>query len=102
MIPEDSLCLLRVAAAWPLPGLGLLVLPDGPTPYLAACALHAALAVAVQLPNGTYRAGPATVEEVSWADDASPTRGLLLDLVGLRDLPGGTSIWLAGLVPVSA
>ena len=87
--------LLRVAQAWPLPGLGLLVLPAGPTPCLAACGLHAALAVAAHLPDGTRHAGTASVEEVSRPDDvAAPTRGLLLDLGPARYLPPDTEIWL--------
>ena len=45
--------LLRVVASRPLPGLGLLALPDGPTPYLAACGLHTALAIEAHLPDGT-------------------------------------------------
>lgn len=100
MTPEPPLLLLRVAVAWPLPGLGLLALPEAPTPHLAAYALHTALAVAVQLPDGTRKPGHATVEEVSRPDEAAgPTRGLLLDLAGIRELPVGTAIWLVGPTP---
>ena len=53
MTTEPAHLLLRVATAWPLPGLGLLVLPAGPTPYLAAYPLHTALAVEACLPDGT-------------------------------------------------
>jgi hypothetical protein len=91
--------LLRVAATWPLPGLGLLVLPDGPTPYLAACALHSAHAVTIELPGGSRQPSLATVEEVVRPDDSTgPQRGLLLDLGPTRELPIGTSIWLATTV----
>ena len=87
--------LLRVAAAWPLPGLGLLALPDGPTPALAAYTLHAALAVEAGLPGGTRRAATATVEEVTRPDAAeTPVRGLLLDFGGAVELGPGTEIWL--------
>ncbi|MET4075680.1 hypothetical protein [Hymenobacter sp. UYCo722] len=89
--------LLRVAAAWPLPGLGLLVLPDGPTPYLAACDLHTALAVEAHLPDGTRHPGLATVEEV--ARPETTVLSLLLDLSPARELPVGTIIWLAGPAP---
>ncbi|MCI1190101.1 hypothetical protein MON38_21970 [Hymenobacter sp. DH14] len=102
MNPDDPRFLLRVAAAWPLPGLGLLALPEGPTPYLAACGLHTALAVVVRLPDGTCQPGFATVEEVSRPDDDVPTRGLLLDVAGLRELPRGTTIGLAGPGPMPA
>ena len=89
--------LLHVAQAWPLPGLGLLVLPAGPTPCLAACGLHTALAVAAHLPDGTRHAGTASVEEVSRPDDVTgPTRGLLLDLGTAEHLPPGADIWLTG------
>lgn len=99
MPPETSTLLLRVATAWPLPGLGLLALPDGPTPYLAACPLHTALAVEVRLPDGSRHPGLATVEEVSHAAAAGPTNGLLLDLALARELPAGTTIWLVGQAP---
>ena len=98
MTPSQiPLLLLRVAAAWPLPGLGLLALPDGPTPYLAVCALHTALPVEIHLPDGTRHPGQATVEEVSRSTDvAGPSRSLLLDLGFARELPVGTTIWLVG------
>ena len=87
--------LLRVAAAWPLPGLGLLALSDGPAPPLAAYPLHAALAVEAVLPGGARRAATATVEEVTRADDDAPARGLLLDFGGAVVLEPGTEIWLS-------
>ena len=88
--------LLRVAAAWPLPGLGLLVLPAQPTPALAAYALHTVLAVEVRLPDGTALQGRATVEEITRpATTAEPAqRALLLDLDGAVALPPGTEIRL--------
>lgn len=89
--------LLRVAASWPLPGLGLLVLPAQPTSALAAYALHSALAVEVWLPNCTVLQGKATVEEITRpAATAEPAqRALLLDLDGAVVLPPGTEIRLA-------
>ena len=101
---ETPLLLLRVAAAWPLPGLGLLVLPDGPTTHLLAYDLHTALAVAAHLPEGRHQPAHATVEEVSRPDDGAsgPTRGLLLDLQGICELPIGTTIWLAPASPAAA
>ena len=89
-----DLLLLRVAAAWPLPGLGLLALPDGPTPHLAGYPLHTALAVLVAEPGGSPLPATATVEEVTRADRTE--RGLLLDagVAGCELLPG-TEIWLA-------
>lgn len=99
MSPAVPILLLRVAATWPLPGLGLLALPDGPTPYLAACALHSAHAVVLELPGGSRQPGLATVEEVVRPDDSTgPQRGLLLDLGTTRELPIGTSIWLDATV----
>lgn len=91
-----SILLLRVAATWPLPGLGLLALPAGPTPYLAACALHTSLAIEAHLPDGRRQPGHATVEEVVRPE--ATARGLLLDvdLGPAPTLPVGTSIWLAG------
>ena len=91
------LLLLRVAATWPLPGLGLLALPDGPTAYLNACDLHTTLAIEAHLPDGTHHSGVATVEEV--ARPEATVRGLLLNLGPSRKLPAGTAIWLAGPAP---
>lgn len=92
---HPPLLLLRVAATWPLPGLGLLALPAGPAPALAAYPLHYPLAVAVHLPDGTRQTSSATVEEVSRPDDETgPVRGLLLDLGSVRTLPDDTHIYL--------
>ena len=92
------LLLLCVASAWPLPGLGLLVLPAQPTSTLATYALHSALAVEVWLPDGTVLQGWATVEEITRPDTtAEPAQcALLLDLDGAVALPPGTEIRLAG------
>ncbi|MFC6222361.1 hypothetical protein ACFP2F_03835 [Hymenobacter artigasi] len=84
--------LLRVAATWPLPGLGLLALPSGPTPHLAAYELHAAVAAEAVLPDGARHAATATVEEITRG--AIPERGLLLEFGAAVDLPAGTEIWL--------
>jgi hypothetical protein len=94
-MPEPAVLLLRVAAAWPLPGLGRLALPDGPAPALAAYDLHTALAVAAVLPGGARHTATATVEEVTRPETSVPSeRGLLLDLKGTTELPPGTEIWL--------
>ena len=88
--------LLRVATTWFLPGLGLLALPVGRTPYLATCSLHTALAVEALLPDGTHHTGTATVEEVTRPDATNATeRGLLLDFGTATALPPNTEIWLA-------
>ncbi len=88
--------LLRVAATWPLPGLGLLALPDGPTPHLAAYLLHTALAVEAILPDGSCHAAAATVEEVTRPEaPGKPAQGLLLDFGAALPLPSGTEIWLS-------
>ena len=92
-MPAPATLLLRVARAWPLPGLGLLALPDGPAPALAAYAVHTALAVEAALPGGTRLAAVATVEELARPETPAPTRGLLLDLEAV-ELPAGTEIWL--------
>ncbi|ALW84823.1 hypothetical protein AUC43_06815 [Hymenobacter sedentarius] len=85
--------LLRVAATWSLPGLGLLALPDAATPHLAAHPLHTALAVEAVLPAGARLAGTGTVEEITRGETTE--RGLLLDLGPEGPaLPPGTEIWL--------
>jgi hypothetical protein len=88
-MPTHLLC---VAAAWPLPGLGLLALPAGPTPYLGLQALHTALPVVAIATNGERHAGTATVEEITQSGIA--VRGLLLDLGMTETLLPGTNIWL--------
>lgn len=87
--------LLRAAATWPLPGLGVLVLPTGPTPHLAGYPLHAALSVEVAPPSAARYTATATVEEIT-RDDApdGPTRALMLDITEAEHLPPGTEIWL--------
>ncbi len=91
-MPEPaSVFLLRVAAAWPVPGLGLLALPAGPDAPLRAHALHTALAVEARLPAGAPVAGTATVEEIDRA--GRTTYGLLLDFAAPMALPPGTEIW---------
>ena len=84
--------LLRVAATWPLPGLGLLALPDGPTPHLTAYPLHAPVAAEAILPDGTRHTATATVEEISRG--ATSERGLLLDFGTPVALPIGSEIRL--------
>lgn len=86
-----EMLLLRVEKVWPLPGLGLLVLPAGPTPALADYALHTALSVRLELPDGQAIA-TATVEEVS--HDSAPMQALLLHDVAQMAVPPGTAIWL--------
>lgn len=84
--------LLSVAATWPLPGLGLLVLPSGPTPHLAAYTLHTAVAVEAVLPDGTRHQSTATVEEITRG--AEPERALLLDFGMNIAVPERSEIWL--------
>jgi len=84
-----EILLLRVKAIWPLPGLGLLVLPAGPTPALAGYALHTALIVRLELPAGQATA-TATVEEVS--HDAAPVQALLLHDFAQTAVPPGTAV----------
>ncbi|MCC3151751.1 hypothetical protein Q3A66_01000 [Hymenobacter sp. BT770] len=92
-MPAPDLLLLRVAATWSLPGLGLLALADAATPHLAAHPLHTALAVEAVLPAGGRLAGTGTVEEITRGETTE--RGLLLDLGPEgTTLPPGTEIWL--------
>ena len=87
--------LLRVAATWFLPGLGLLALPQGPAARLAAYALHTALLVEAVLPDGTRHAAHATVEEITRPEESTASmRGLLLDFASQIVLPPGTTVWL--------
>ena len=89
-----SVLLLRVATAWPLPGLGLLVLAPGATPVLAPYPLHTALAVRVVLATGSSYSATATVEEINRADTTE--RALLLELpFGAVQPSVGSGIWLA-------
>ena len=89
------LLLLRVAATWSLPGLGLLALPQEPADPLAAYALHTALLVEAVLPDGTRHAARATVEEITRPEESTASmRGLLLDFASQIVLPPGTTIWL--------
>ena len=91
-MPETvPVLLLRVAAAWLVPGLGLLALPAGPGGPLGALPLHMALAVEARLPGEAAVAGTATVEEVERAGHT--VYGLLLAFAGPVDLPQGTEIW---------
>ncbi|MDB5268807.1 MAG: hypothetical protein JWP58_1847 [Hymenobacter sp.] len=92
--------LLRVAATWPLPGLGLLALPDGPTPHLTTYELHAAVAVEAVLPDGARHPATATVEEITRG--AIPERGLLLDFGASIAVPDSSEIWLARPQPSSS
>lgn len=88
---DSPTLLLRVAAAWALPGLGLLALPAGPDDALRAHALHTVLPIEARLPGGPTAAGTATVEEIDRAGATS--YGLLLDLGPLAKVPPGTEIW---------
>ncbi|AMJ67659.1 hypothetical protein [Hymenobacter sp. PAMC 26628] len=88
---DSPTLLLRVAAAWAVPGLGLLALPAGPDGALRAHALHTALPIEARLPGGPTAGGTATVEEIEREGVAS--YGLLLDLGALVTVPPGTEIW---------
>ncbi|TPG62943.1 hypothetical protein [Hymenobacter nivis] len=83
--------LLRVAAAWTVPGLGLLALPAGPDAALRAHALHTSLPIEARLPGGPRAAGTATVEEIE--REGATSYGLLIDLGALATVPPGTEIW---------
>ena len=98
MLSPAPLPLLRVATTWALPGLGLLAVPDGPTPHLAGLPLHTALAIEIRRPDGTRQPAVATVEEMS-RTGADAVRGLLLDVSPDQALLPGTIIWLSGLAP---
>jgi hypothetical protein len=76
-----------------VPGLGVLALPGTPPPgWLAATALHTALALHLHRPGQPPLALCATIEEVSHAPQP-PTRALLLDAdPGGELLPGA---WLS-------
>lgn len=88
--------LLHVATTWPLPGLGLLALPAGPTPNLGSYALHTALAVEAVGADGERHAAIATVEEVTRPNEPNlPARGLLLDFGKALELLPGTAVWLS-------
>lgn len=90
-----STLLLRVAATWPLPGLGLLALPADPTPHLQPYALHTTLAVLATGPNGERHAGTATVEEITQPHEPdAPVRGLLIEFGTPVTLLSGAEIWL--------
>ncbi len=92
-MPETvPVLLLRVGAAWPVPGLGLLALPAGPGGPLGALPLHTALAVEARLAGGAAVAGTATVEEIERAGHTA-VYGLLLAFAGPVALPPGTEIW---------
>lgn len=93
-----SRLLLRVASALPVPGMGLLALPDGPTPQLEHYALHTTLAVEATGPDGFRQAATATVEEITNA--GTPKRGLLLDFANPVALPNGAEIWLSENSPI--
>ena len=97
---STSVLLLRVAATWPLPGLGLLALPDGPTPHLTAYPLHTTIEVAAILPDGSRHAATATVEEITRPEaPGKPAQGLLLDFGASLPLPRGSEIWLLATGP---
>lgn len=88
-----STLLLRVAAAWPVPGLGLLLLPDAEAPSaLQAYPLHTALPVVVYQPDGSQLHAAATVEEVTQANTV--LYGLLVAVEEADAIPAGTEIWL--------
>jgi hypothetical protein len=83
--------LFRVRVAHHLPGLGVLALPEPGAARLPQ-ALHTALQVHLQLPNGSQYTAPATVEEVT--HDGAATSALLVHLEEGKSLPAGTEIWL--------
>lgn len=99
-MPSLPVLLLRVSAAWPVPGLGLLALAAGPTPGLAAYPLHTALAVTMALPGEDVFSAVATVEEIT--RNGTAERALLLDFGAAPTplLPAGTHLWLEEARPM--
>ena len=93
------LLLLRVANTLPVPGLGLLALPDGPTPQLERYALHTTLAVEATGPGGFRQTAVATVEEITTSAN-TPKRGLLLNFEPPMALLSGAEIWLSETGPI--
>jgi len=68
-----------VRGSFRVPGLGLLLLTDGPAPaWLAAPALHTAVQVRLHSPGQPALLLPATIEELGH-DGQPPARALLLD-----------------------
>jgi hypothetical protein len=93
-MPSSDLLLLRVAATWFLPGLGVLVVPAGATPRLANYPLHTALGVVAEVAGGTLAPATATVEEIT--REGTTNWALLLDFGRLarpRCCPVPTSGW---------
>ena len=86
--------LLRVAAAWPVPGLGLLLLPDAQaSTVLHIYPLHTALRIVAHRPDGAPWQATATVEEVAHGD--ARQYGLLVTIDEADAAPAGTEVWLA-------
>jgi len=98
-MPASDLLLLRVAATWFLPGLGVLVVPAGATPRLANYPLHTALAVVAEVAGGILAPATATVEEIT--REGTAKWALLLDFgaAGVPPLLPGTGIWLVEETP---
>lgn len=84
--------LLEVAASWPLPGLGVLLLPASETPAgpLAAYELHTVLRVQLVLPTGEREEALASVEEVA---HSGIVRALLLTHESAVAVPPGTQVY---------
>lgn len=89
--------LFRVDKIFPLPGLGLLLLPAPGASALDSQALHAALRLTLRHPTGPAEPAVATVEEIT-RDAAPAVRGLLLPEPGPRPVAPGTEVWWAGAV----
>ncbi len=89
MLPPGALLIDR---SFRVPGLGLLVLPTAPAPsWLARLELHTAKEVQLHRPGQPPLLLPATIEELTLADQPA-TRAVLLDADPGRDIPAGT--WL--------
>jgi hypothetical protein len=87
--------LFRVAKSFPLPGLGILLLPDMPPQALAAPALHTALPLTLRYPGGHTETTVATIEEIARAG-CPTTRALLLTQPEAAPAPAGTEVWWNG------
>ena len=91
---EEKL-LFRVDKIFPLPGLGVLLLPETTVPALHKLDLYTALKLQLRYPSGHSQTVLASVEEIT-REDASAIRGLLLTQESLPMVALGTEVWWTG------
>ncbi|GAB3305681.1 hypothetical protein [Hymenobacter tenuis] len=89
--------LFRVDKIFPLPGLGLLLLPQITAPELHQLDLYTALKLHLHYPSGHTQTVIASVEEIT-RDEAGVIRGLLLTQESSLQVPLGTEVWWAGTI----